>query len=51
MPLVSGDDDPLALEDLCTHRLPLNEAPYGYEAFQKQEDGAIRSRSSLNRWL
>jgi threonine dehydrogenase-like Zn-dependent dehydrogenase len=41
-PLVSGDDDPLGVEDLCTHRLPLDEAPAGYEMFQKKEDGAIK---------
>jgi threonine dehydrogenase-like Zn-dependent dehydrogenase len=42
MPLVSADDDPLGVEDLCTHRLPLDEAPHGYEIFQKKEDGAIK---------
>lgn len=42
LPLVSGDDDPLGVEDLCTHRLPLDEAPRGYEIFQKKLDGAIK---------
>jgi len=42
LPLVSGDDDPLGVEDLCTHRLPLDEAPHAYEIFQKKEDGAIK---------
>jgi threonine dehydrogenase-like Zn-dependent dehydrogenase len=42
MPLVSGDDDPLGVEDLCTHRLPLEQAPHGYEIFQKKQDGAIK---------
>jgi threonine dehydrogenase-like Zn-dependent dehydrogenase len=42
LPLVSGDDDPLGVEDLCTHRLPLEDAPHGYEIFQKKEDGAIK---------
>ena len=42
MPLVSGDSDPLGVEDLCTHRLPLDEAPQGYEMFQKKADGAIK---------
>jgi threonine dehydrogenase-like Zn-dependent dehydrogenase len=28
--------------NLCTHRLPLDEAPHGYEVFQKKEDGAIK---------
>jgi threonine dehydrogenase-like Zn-dependent dehydrogenase len=31
----------LEVEDLCTHRLPPDEAPHGYEVFQK-EDGAIK---------
>jgi threonine dehydrogenase-like Zn-dependent dehydrogenase len=42
LPLVSADDDPLGVEDLCTHRLPLEEAPHAYEIFQKKEDGAIK---------
>ena len=42
MPLVTDDDDPLATEDLVTHRLPLAEAPRGYEIFQKKEDRAIK---------
>jgi threonine dehydrogenase-like Zn-dependent dehydrogenase len=42
MPLVTDDGDPLGTEDLATHRLPLDEAPHGYEIFQKKEDGAIK---------
>jgi threonine dehydrogenase-like Zn-dependent dehydrogenase len=42
LPLVSGDRDPLGVEDLCTHRLPLDDAPGAYETFQKKEDGAIK---------
>jgi threonine dehydrogenase-like Zn-dependent dehydrogenase len=42
MPLVTDDADPLGTEDLATHRLPLDEAPRGYEIFQKKEDGAIK---------
>lgn len=42
LPLVSGDDDPLGVLDLTTHRLPLDEAPRAYEAFQKKEDGTIK---------
>jgi threonine dehydrogenase-like Zn-dependent dehydrogenase len=42
MPLVSGEGDPLGVEDLCTHRLPLDDAPRAYETFQKKEDGAIK---------
>ncbi len=42
MPLVLDDADPLAVEDLTTHRLPLTEAPRGYDIFQKKLDGAIK---------
>lgn len=42
MPYLTGDDDPLGVEDLATHRLPLEEAPKGYEMFQKKQDGAIK---------
>ena len=41
MPLLT-DADPLGVEDLRTHRLPLAEAPRGYEIFQKKEDGCIK---------
>jgi threonine dehydrogenase-like Zn-dependent dehydrogenase len=42
VPLLTGDGDPLGTEDLVTHRLPLEQAPQGYEIFQKKEDGAIK---------
>jgi threonine dehydrogenase-like Zn-dependent dehydrogenase len=42
MPLVTDDSDPLGVEDLATHRLPLDEAPHGYEIFQKKQDDAIK---------
>jgi threonine dehydrogenase-like Zn-dependent dehydrogenase len=41
MPLLA-DGDPLGTDDLATHRLPLEEAPHGYEIFQKKQDGAIK---------
>ncbi|HEX8346225.1 MAG TPA: zinc-dependent alcohol dehydrogenase [Actinoplanes sp.] len=41
MPLLT-DADPLGVEDLRTHRLPLDEAPHGYDIFQKKEDGCIK---------
>ena len=41
MPLL-GDDDPLGTEDLKTHTMPLQDAPLGYEIFQKKQDGAIK---------
>jgi threonine dehydrogenase-like Zn-dependent dehydrogenase len=42
MPLVQADDDPLGVEHLATHKLPLEQAPHAYEIFQKKEDGAIK---------
>ncbi|MBG0817744.1 zinc-dependent alcohol dehydrogenase [Planomonospora sp. ID82291] len=42
MPLVADDSDPLGVMDLATHRLPLDQAPHGYEIFQKKRDGAIK---------
>ena len=41
MPLLT-DEDPLGTQDLATHFLPLDEAPHGYEIFQKKQDGAIK---------
>ena len=41
MPLLM-DGDPLGVEGFATHRLPLAEAPRGYEMFQKKEDGAVK---------
>jgi len=42
LPLVTADDDPLGTEDLASHRLPLAEAPHGYDIFQKKQDGAVK---------
>jgi len=42
LPLLEGDDDPLGVEDLKTHTFPLEQAPHGYEIFQKKQDGAIK---------
>jgi len=42
MPLLVDASDPLGVEDLATHRLPIDEAPHGYEIFQKKQDGAIK---------
>jgi threonine dehydrogenase-like Zn-dependent dehydrogenase len=41
VPLLN-DDDPLGVEDLKTHEMPLEDAPLGYELFQKKQDGAIK---------
>ncbi len=42
MPLVVDDADPLGAESFATHRVPLEEAPTAYAAFQKKEDGAVK---------
>jgi len=41
LPLVT-DGDPLGVSGFATHRMPLAEAPHGYEIFQKKEDRAIK---------
>ena len=42
VPFLMDDADPLGSEDLATHRLPLDQAPTGYEIFQKKQDRAIK---------
>jgi threonine dehydrogenase-like Zn-dependent dehydrogenase len=43
LPLLAEDaGDPLGVDDLTTHRLPLEQAPAAYSMFQKKEDGAIK---------
>lgn len=42
VPVVMEDGDPLGLESLATHRLPLADAPGAYSMFQKKEDGCIK---------
>jgi threonine dehydrogenase-like Zn-dependent dehydrogenase len=42
MPLLTGDDDPLGVDDLVTHRMPLEEAPHAYEIFKNKQDGCIK---------
>jgi threonine dehydrogenase-like Zn-dependent dehydrogenase len=42
MPLLTDASDPLSVEDLATHKISLDEAPHGYEIFQKKQDGAIK---------
>jgi threonine dehydrogenase-like Zn-dependent dehydrogenase len=41
LPLLN-DEDPLGVDDLKTHEMPLDDAPLGYEIFQKKQDGAIK---------
>ena len=42
MPLLSGEEDPLGVDDYATHHLPLEQAPHACEIFQKKEDGAFK---------
>ncbi|HWH45298.1 MAG TPA: zinc-dependent alcohol dehydrogenase [Thermoleophilaceae bacterium] len=42
MPLLTGDDDPLGVEDFATHHVALDDAPQAYEAFQKKEDDTFK---------
>jgi threonine dehydrogenase-like Zn-dependent dehydrogenase len=42
MPLLEDDSDPLGVDGFATHKLPLEQAPHGYEIFQKKQDGAIK---------
>ena len=42
MPLLSGDDDPLGVDDFATHHVPLDEAPQWYETFQKKEENCFK---------
>ncbi|ROR90988.1 zinc-dependent alcohol dehydrogenase [Nocardioides aurantiacus] len=42
MPAVLDDSDPLGTLDLTTHHLPLEQAPHGYDIFQKKQDGCIK---------
>lgn len=42
IPLLAADGDPLGVEDLRTHRLPLAQAPQAYEMFQRKEDGCVK---------
>ena len=41
MPLLT-DGDPLGVDDFATHRLPLEQAPQAYDAFQKKADGTVK---------
>jgi threonine dehydrogenase-like Zn-dependent dehydrogenase len=41
MPLLT-DDDPLGVDAFATHTMTLEQAPHGYEIFQKKQDGAVK---------
>ena len=40
--MLTEDGDPLGVDDFATHHIPLDQAPRGYEIFQKKQDGAIK---------
>ncbi|CAN5375960.1 hypothetical protein BH24ACT12_BH24ACT12_09240 [soil metagenome] len=42
MPLLTGTDDPLDVDNFATHTVPLSEAPQAYENFQQKADGTIK---------
>jgi threonine dehydrogenase-like Zn-dependent dehydrogenase len=42
MPALEDDSDPLGTMDMTTHHMPLEQAPHGYEIFQKKEDSCIK---------
>ncbi|NKQ53020.1 glutathione-dependent formaldehyde dehydrogenase [Amycolatopsis sp. K13G38] len=42
LPLVQQESDPLGVEDLATHHLPLEQAPEAYRMFQEKRDGAVK---------
>jgi len=41
LPLLT-DEDPLGVDTFATHHIPLEDAPYAYEIFQKKQDGAVK---------
>ena len=42
MPALTGDGDPLGVEDFATHRVPLDDAPQMYQNFQEKKDGTVK---------
>ena len=42
MPYLEDDADPLGTADMASHYLPLEQAPEGYETFQKKADGCTK---------
>lgn len=42
LPLMTDDTDPLGVENFATHHLPLDDAPHGYDIFQKKADRAVK---------
>ena len=42
LPLVEDPADPLGIDDLVTHRVPLGAAPQAYAMFQQKTDGCVK---------
>jgi threonine dehydrogenase-like Zn-dependent dehydrogenase len=42
LPLLTGESDPLGVDDFATHRVPLSDAPDAYATFQAKRDGAVK---------
>jgi threonine dehydrogenase-like Zn-dependent dehydrogenase len=42
LPLVEDPADPLGIDDLVTHHVPLDDAPRMYDVFKNKEDGCIK---------
>jgi threonine dehydrogenase-like Zn-dependent dehydrogenase len=42
MPLLTDDGDPLGVDTYASHHMKLDDAPHGYEIFQKKQDGAFK---------
>jgi threonine dehydrogenase-like Zn-dependent dehydrogenase len=40
--IANASDDPLGLEALATHHLPLSQAPDAYRMFQEKTDGCLK---------
>ena len=40
--VLGRDDDPLGVDTFASHRLPLADAPHGYDIFQKKADGCFK---------
>lgn len=42
LPLLTGADDPLGVDDFATHHLPLEAAPDAYASFRAKDDGMVK---------
>ena len=40
--VLEQDDDVLGVETLASHHLPLDEAPHGYDVFQRKAEGCVK---------